>query len=311
MPDAIRRPAVLLVLAAACWGTGTAVSKQAIATIPPATLLAVQLAVSAMFLAVAGRLRGARIRTVPSERAIARLGVLNPGLAYALGLVGLTQISASLSVLIWAIEPIAILALAAVLLAEPVRGWLVLLSGLALVGLLAVLYDPAAAGQATGIAISAAGVACCALYTIAARAWLRAADSTVAVVLRQELYALALAVILVAAVAVAGGPVAPSAVTPGSVVSAISSGLLYYGVAYWLYLTALRSMPASVASTSFYLIPIIGLAAAAGFGERLVALQWLGAGLVIVALLGIAYRARGQSGAPDGAASGAADRVAA
>ena len=36
-----------LILAAACWAGGTVVSKQAVAEVPPLTLLAVQLAASA------------------------------------------------------------------------------------------------------------------------------------------------------------------------------------------------------------------------------------------------------------------------
>ncbi|HYL40319.1 MAG TPA: DMT family transporter [Candidatus Binatus sp.] len=293
MPDGLRRPAILLVLAAVCWGTGTAISKQAVADVPPVTLLATQLAVSLVFLTLAARVRGDRLRSLPTERAITRLGLLNPGLAYALGLVGLTRISASLSVLIWAIEPIAILGLAALLLSERVGPWLIGLSAVAVGGLVVVLHDPAASGETIGIAISAAGVACCALYTIAARAWLGASDSTVAVIVGQERYALGLAVGLVAGVAASGGAVLPSAVSLGTIASAVGSGLLYYGVAYWLYLTALRSLPASVAATSFYLIPIFGLAAAAAFGERLAVIQWLGAAVVIVALLGIAVGVRG------------------
>ncbi|HJW21694.1 MAG TPA: EamA family transporter, partial [Candidatus Limnocylindrales bacterium] len=97
------RPALALLLAAACWGSGTAISKQAVASFPPLTLLAIQLVVSIAFLAIAGTFRGERLRTDRHERAISRLGILNPGLSYALGLLALTTISASLSVLIWAL----------------------------------------------------------------------------------------------------------------------------------------------------------------------------------------------------------------
>ena len=44
---------------------------------------------------------------------LGRLGLLNPGAAYALSLLGLTTITASLSVLLWALEPLMILFLAA------------------------------------------------------------------------------------------------------------------------------------------------------------------------------------------------------
>jgi drug/metabolite transporter (DMT)-like permease len=52
----------------------------------------------------------------------------------------------------------------------------------------------------------------------------------------------------------------------------------------------LRRVPASLASVSFYLIPIIGLAASALIlGERLEPRQWLGAVVVLGAVLAIVW----------------------
>ena len=58
-------------------------------------------------------------RGFPAEhrRAHSWLGVLNPGVSYALGLAGLARITASASALLWATEPILIL-----LIATPVLG---------------------------------------------------------------------------------------------------------------------------------------------------------------------------------------------
>ena len=58
-PSSLRHAAAL-VLAAACWGVGAAVSKQAVAEIPPLTLLPLQLAVSAGFLLLVALRRGER-----------------------------------------------------------------------------------------------------------------------------------------------------------------------------------------------------------------------------------------------------------
>jgi drug/metabolite transporter (DMT)-like permease len=67
--------------------------------------------------------------------------------------------------------------------------------------------------------------------------------------------------------------------------------VLYYAGAYWLYLGALRHVPASIAGASFYLIPIVGVTAGALLlGERLGAVQWVGAAVVLVAVLGILLR---------------------
>ena len=60
---------------------------------------------------------------------------------------------------------------------------------------------------------------------------------------------------------------------------------MYYGLAYWLYLTGLRSVPASIAAASFYLIPIFGVAGGFLFlNERLEPSQWVGAATVLVAI---------------------------
>ena len=284
------RPALLLVLAAACWGIGTVVSKQAVAEVPPFTLLAVQLAVSVALLSV---VVAARREPLPRGREgtlLARLGLLNPGLAYALSLVGLTQISASLAVLRWAGEPILILALAAVVLKERLAPGIVLASGVAVGGLGLVVLDPAAGGTAFGIALTVAGVVVCAIYTVLTRRWLLGSDSTFGIVFSQQAHALALAVAALAVVALTGGAVLPTGLTLAGLASAIASGVLYYALAYWFYLTALRSLRASVAAASFYLIPLFGLSGAWVAGERLEPIQWLGAALVVAAVAVITTR---------------------
>ena len=282
-----------LVLAAACWGAGTAVSKQAVAEIPPLTLLAVQLAMSVGFMAIFARLRGDRWPAGREGRLLGRLGLLNPGLAYALSLYGLTQITASLSVLLWAVEPIFILALAAAVLREAVGPAIVAASAAAVTGLVLAVFDPSAAGSLVGVGLTLAGVGACAIYTVATRRWLPGApDSTVGVVLAQQVHALAFAALIVLGVAATGGVVLPGRLSSGAIVSAVASGLLYYALAYSIYLTALRSVPASVAAASFYLIPIFGVGVAWLFGERLQPLQWVGGALVVAAVAAITLGGR-------------------
>ena len=85
---------------------------------------------------------------------------------------------------------------------------------------------------------------------------------------------------------VAGGQVMPTGLSPLGLASAIGSGVLYYAAAYWFYLGALRHVPASIAALSFYLIPIVGVAAGALLlGERLQPHQWLGAIIVLGSIL--------------------------
>jgi len=287
----VLRDLLALTFAAASWGVGTVISKRALEEIPPLTLLAVQLMASLGVLAVLLRRQGIRSRGGRTAPVLGRLGILNPGIAYALSLLGLVYISASLSVLLWAVEPLMILVLAAWFLGERVGPALVPLSLIAAIGMLLVIYDPASSGQWLGVALTLAGVACCAAYTVIARRWLGTADSTAQVVATQQAYALVFAVVVIVALWVAGGAVIPSAVSPAGWVSAVASGVLYYAVAYWLYLTGLRRVPASLAAVSFYLIPVFGVAAGFLFlGERLEAWQWAGAVIVLASLLAIIRR---------------------
>ena len=286
-----RRTAIALTFAAACWGFGTVVSKRAIEEIPPLTLLPIQLGASLVFLAFLMRWRGLPFRDPSASPILGRLGVLNPGLAYALSLLGLAYITASLSVMLWAVEPLLILFLAGWFLRERIGAWLVVLSLVAVAGMLLVIYEPGSTGSPIGVLLTLAGVACCAVYTVVTRRWLASADSTAQVVLAQQAHAFAFAILVVVAVSLLGGAVWHVNVTAIGWASAIASGLLYYGLAYWLYLSGLRHAPASFAALSFYLIPIFGVAG--GFlllGERLDPSQWLGAATVLTALFLIIRR---------------------
>jgi probable blue pigment (indigoidine) exporter len=284
-----RRDLLALTLAAASWGVGTVISKRALDEVPPLTLLPIQLAASLVVLAILMRRRGLSLRGAPVL--LGRLGILNPGLAYALSLIGLASITASLSVLLWAVEPLMILALATVVLGERITLTLVGFSFMAIAGIVLLIYDPAAGGQLIGVGLTLAGVACCATYTVVARRWIATSDSTAQVVLAQQAHAMAFALVVLAGVAVVGGAVRPAGLTATGLLSAVASGVLYYAGAYWLYLTALRGVPASLAAVSFYLIPLFGVAA--GYlllGERLDPRQWIGAAIVLVAVLTIIRR---------------------
>ncbi len=87
------------------------------------------------------RRQGISFRTEGSPL-LGRLGLLNPGLAYALSLLGLTTITASLSVLLWALEPLMILFLAAWFLRERITPAFIVLSMIAVAGMVLIIYDP-------------------------------------------------------------------------------------------------------------------------------------------------------------------------
>ena len=91
-----------LVAAAASWGTATAIIKRAVDEIQPLTLLPIELAVSVAVLTFAVVITREPFLWSPEHRQLGPLGVLNPGISYALSLAGLVRITASTSVLLWA-----------------------------------------------------------------------------------------------------------------------------------------------------------------------------------------------------------------
>ena len=164
-----RTAVAALIAAAGCWGIGTVVSKQVVDDVAPLTLLPVQLAVSCAFLLVVALVRREPLTWTPSVRRLAALGVLSPGIAYALGLIELTTITASMSVLLWALEPVVILLLAALVLRERIPPALAVTIAVAISGALLVVYQPGASGDAVGITLTLVSIGFCALYTVLTR----------------------------------------------------------------------------------------------------------------------------------------------
>ncbi len=292
-----RSPVPMLVAAAACWGVGTVVTKQVLDDFDPLVLLPVQLAASCLFLLGAFAIRtGTAVLTTPvgwspELRRLTALGVLNPGLAYALGLVGLVSINASMSVLLWAAEPVLIALLAAALLGEHVPAALGSALAVSVVGVVLVVYQPGIAGDAFGVLITLTAVAMCALYSVLTRS-LMSDDFSLPVVLLQQAAALAFALALAVVAGLCGWQTwRPEHLSVGTVLGATASGILYYGAAFWFYLAALRQVPASVAGAFLPLIPVFGVAASLLVGERLLGIQWAGGFLVIVGTLAVARTA--------------------
>lgn len=305
-----RSPAVLLVLACALWGGATVLSKALLASIPAVTLLVLQLAPSAAALWIAFSFSRERVGSPRLMLPLILLGLLNPGISYTLSLMGLARISASVSTLLWAAEPLMILGLAAVFLREPVTPRLlaVMLAGMFGVSLVSDAWsgfqgnenDPA------GILLLLGAVLCCAFYTVFSRRLSESLDPLFIVAVQQTA-GLGWAVALLLWGTSHGSPSDLARLTPGLAAAAALSGLLYYAAAYWLYVAALRSVPAAVAGSYFNAIPVFGVTFAFVFlGERLSAVQWAGAAVILAAVFELVRLTRdsghpGDAGRPRGA----------
>ncbi|HEX2154454.1 MAG TPA: DMT family transporter [Acidimicrobiia bacterium] len=278
------RHALSLLAAAASWGIAAVISKRAVTEIPPLTLLSVQLSVSVVLLLALLIARGRRLALSPGLGRLGALGLLNPGVSYALSLAGLTTVTASLSVLLWATEPLMIVGLAWWLLGERISKPLAAAVAVAATGVAFVVAQPGTTGRVAGIALTLAGVAACALYTVVAGK-LMAAESTLEVVAAQQLAALGLALLLVGVVSVMNGYPELSDVSVEAWLSAVVSGMLYYAIAFWFYLSGLRRVPAAVAGLFINLVPVFGVAAGhILLSESLTPRQWVGGGIILIAV---------------------------
>ena len=277
-----------LVAAAACWGTATAISKRAVDEIAPLTLLPLELAVSVTVLFAAAAITGDRRLPTNNRAALGWLGVLNPGLAYALSLAGLVRITASTSTLLWATEPVLILLLAWLLLRQQPSAVTLGCAAIALVGVVLVVAQPGIHLSTVGVALTIAGVAACALYTVLSSRYL-SDESTLGVVRLQQSAALGFAALLGIAALVTGHAGSLADVSPTGWVSALAAGAMYYGVAFWFYLRGLRTCSPAIAGLFINLVPVFGVTCAAVLlGERLTTRQWIGCVITLAAVTSVA-----------------------
>jgi drug/metabolite transporter (DMT)-like permease len=290
-PRAHRSPALraslLLAGSSAAWGLATVATKGLLAEVPPLTMLVVQLSASTAFLWGAVLLTRTPVRLDRSAALAGLSGVLEPGLAHTVSVVGLSLTSASSASLIGATEAPMIVLLAWLVLRERVGARTVLLALLAGLGVgLLMLPDLQGVGGGTllGDALVVVATVLAALYVIVTRR-LVAGTAPLPLVALQQTAGLLWAVATLG-VARALGWAPPLAGLGGTTLLLVAAtGVVQFGLSFWLYLAGLRHLPASRAALYLSLIPLFGVAgAAAALGERLAPAQWIGAVVVVAAV---------------------------
>jgi drug/metabolite transporter (DMT)-like permease len=94
--------------AALCWGLAIVISKLALSSFPPVVLLVIQLLSSSVLLWTILAFRKIDLQTINRAAHLCWLGLLEPGIAYLLGLIGLSDTLASGATLIEASEAVMI-----------------------------------------------------------------------------------------------------------------------------------------------------------------------------------------------------------
>jgi drug/metabolite transporter (DMT)-like permease len=280
-------PTVSLICASALWAIATVISKKLLTSVPPITLLVFQLVPSVLLLWFLSFFKGKQRPRWRSLAPLALIGLLNPGLAYTLSMLGLTRTTASVATLLWASEPVLIVALAWLFLREPVTRRLITLTVTAACGVLLVsglLSDDLGTTDAIGNALILAGVLCCGLYTVLSRKMATDVDPLLTVSLQQTvglLWALAIWPLELRKYP----PDFVLGFSPGEIAGATTCGIMYYAAAFWFYLKGLSCVRATVAGGFLNLIPVFGIATAYVFlGERLAPPQWIGAVTIVLAV---------------------------
>lgn len=275
-------------LASFCWGSATVMSKHALDDVSPVTLLALQLSASAVFLWLVILLMRIKVPRLKVLAPIAILGLLEPGLAYLLGLIGLTDVSAGSATIIIASEAILIVIVSALLFRQIPTIMFTGLSVIAFTGIIMALGLWDTSGQQNGIF----GVTLVFLATTSAAIYVvlssRIADNQhpiVAVSAQQSVALLAVLVILPVEIFVTDTGISmPKDSEIWLLV--IASGVIQYGIAFSLYMYALSKISANLAGSFLNLIPVFGLSIAfITLGETLSLLQLTGAVITILALI--------------------------
>ncbi|MBK9251288.1 MAG: DMT family transporter [Proteobacteria bacterium] len=276
-----------------CWGAGMTLTKLALGHFEPSLLLLVQLLASIAFLLIILLATGIRTTSWSQVLRNSGLGVLEPGLAYFLGLEGLNRISAAEAVVLSSTESIMIVLLAWMLAIERPRGVVLLLAIVGAAGavLVAGSHLQHAGGSLSlwGDALVLGGVLSAAIYVVCSSR-LASVTQPLPALIGQQVVAVVFATGI--HLALTDGGFSPQSVPTSGWLLAVSSGIVQYACAFWLYLWALKGLRADEAGLYLSLIPVFGLMIAMPvLGERLTAMQWMGT-LVIIGTIVVLTRLR-------------------
>jgi drug/metabolite transporter (DMT)-like permease len=289
---------VALAVASACWGVSVPLSKRVVDIFPPVTLLSLQLLVSIIVLWAAVLVRPRSDRSAdrpitPRDLQLACFsGILQPGATFLLVTLGLLLTTASEVVLLDAIEPVIITALAVLLLKERLSKTQYLCGILAMIGaILVMLPQVDLAGMSArgliGDLLVLAGITVAGFYVILSRRLIAAYDGLRLAAIQQSAGLGFAIVAFVIASLLDMAPLALDQITGEVVFIVILSGLLQFALPFWLYLLALRHTRASITALFLPLIPLSGVVTAyLLLGETLDPAQWVGALLIIASVLG-------------------------
>ncbi|MBN3784852.1 DMT family transporter [Burkholderia sp. Ac-20345] len=277
-----------LIMATLCWGVAIPFSKMVLPALSPAWLIVLQIAASVAVLACLAAVQRVTLKGIaPAQVAVvALIGMLEPCGAYYLGFVGMQSTSALHTAVIFALEPLGILAFNIALFRFRVDRRLLIAGVVALLGVVVItLGDPSADGHASlrGDAFVFAGVMVAALYVSLSTQAVTLPSAT-AMLLIQQAGSLLLALVLLGVDTGSGGPYrlpAWPAVWP-----ALAIGVLQFTLAFLFYFRGARDNASYWSVVVLNLIPVVGIAASILIlGESASPIYFVGGAITIGAAL--------------------------
>ena len=281
-----------LVASAACWGLATVMTKGALSALPPFTLLTIQLGASIAFLWTAVAVTRQYLPRNAGTGPAAACGLLEPGLAYGVGVPGLMLTSAANASVVGATEPALICLLAWLLQGERPERRVMLSIVCAMVGVALVTLSGEGFGRShlAGDLLVLAGTLFATLYVIASSRFVTVIAPLPLAALQQSA-GFGFAWVLLAIAWASGLERLPESVSAEALLLAVISGIVQYALPFWLYLIGLKVVPTSMAALFLALIPVFGVGGAVLFlGETVSPAQGLGCVVVVAAVAAIAHR---------------------
>jgi drug/metabolite transporter (DMT)-like permease len=280
------------IASAAFYGLSFVLTKGGLQQIQPTLLITIESLASVLFMSLLILVQKRRFPNLILLLKLGTIGIFEPGLAYIVVAKGLVLTTASNATVISALEPIVTLGLACVLLRERISVAKLSIAVISIVGVC--LISSAAGGTPSllGDLLILVGVLFASLYAIATERSFHIAEGIdpLMVAWAQQLIALLFFVgLTVLSITHGIEPLRLSSFAPSALLTAITAGIVGHGLAFLLYLNALRYLSASDTSLYLSLIPVFGTTAAVLFlGERLSWDQGVGALLVVLSIAALA-----------------------
>jgi drug/metabolite transporter (DMT)-like permease len=217
--------------------------------------------------------------------------LLEPGLTITFAVLGLRLTTASMTTLIFAAQPALVVALAWLMLGERLSRQQAAFGLIALAGVLLIAAADLArggAGSALGNLLVGASLICCSIYLVISRRLALVFEPVLLVALQQTM-GLAWAVVTWPAELLSLSANNLAGLRPEAWGWAAASGVTYYALGFWFYVAGLKQASASLAALFLSLTPVFGVTGAyLALGERLGTGQWIGAALILGAVVAIA-----------------------